>query len=229
MTLDQLLGHRRVAIGDGGLATMLQAEGLPLYRAPEPWNLERPEAVTALHRAYAAAGAQWVQTNTFGGNGPRLAHCGLERAVERVNREAVLCARAAGEGLIVLASVGPTTAPADAWEVVYAAQCAALGQAGIDGVMVETIVSLAEGTAAIRAAARISRLVIASYTPGADGNLLDGTAAETAAHAFVAAGAVVVGVNCGSGPAALLPAAARLVAAEAAPVFAAPNAGLPEI
>lgn len=210
------------------MGTALQARGLPVGTAPELWNLERPEVVSEVHRAHVAAGARWVQTNTFGGNRVRLAHCGLEREVERVNAVAVQCARAAAGGVAVLGCVGPAGGdPAD-WDAVYAEQCEALVRQGVEGLVVETLLSLTEGTAAIRAAARTGAWVLASFTPGMDGNLLDGTLAEVAAEEFTRFGAGAIGVNCGYGPAALLDPVRRLVAAEVAPVLARPNAGLPE-
>ena len=100
----------------------------------------------------------------------------------------------------------------------------------MDGFAVETIVRLDEGAAAVRAAAATGAgPVIASFTPGEEGALLDGTAPEAAAARLVRAGAAVVGVNCGAGPASLFEPARRLVAAGEAPVLAAPSAGLPKM
>ena len=228
MTLDELLAGSPVAVGDGAMGTMLQAAGLPLGTAADRWTLEYPDRVTAVHRAYVAAGARWLQTNTFGANRARLALVGLEEQVVPLNAQAVECARAV-PGTYVLGSVGPAALAFGEWDALYAEQCGALAAAGVDGFMVETIIALGEGIAAVRAAADTGRLVLASYTPGAEGNLLDGTPAEVAARALVRAGASVVGVNCGAGPETLMPAVVRLVTAGEAPVLAAPNAGLPEM
>ena len=216
MTLDELLAGSPVVVGDGAMGTMLQAAGLPLGTAADRWTLEYPDRVTAVHLAYAAAGARWLQTNTFGANRARLALVGLEEQVERINVQAVACARAV-PGMNVLGSIGPTALACGEWDALYAEQCVALAAAGVDGFMVETIIALDEGIAAVRAAADTGRLVIASYTPGAEGHLLDGTLAEMAARALVRAGACVVGVNCGAGPETLMPAVARLVTAGEAP------------
>jgi 5-methyltetrahydrofolate--homocysteine methyltransferase len=218
-------------LGDGAMGTMLQAAGLPLGAAPERWNLERPEAVTWVHAAHAAAGAQWATTNTFGANGLRLALSGLGTRVEEVNRAAVQCARAGAPGLTVLGSMGPTgTARVQSWEKAYREQAEALAGACVDGFMVETIVLPAEGAAAVRAAvATGAGPVFAAFTPGDDGCLLDGTSPETAAEALFRAGAFAVGLNCGSGPESLLEGVRRLVRADLGPVLAAPNAGLPLI
>lgn len=228
LNLAHLLTSPTVIVGDGGMATQLQTRGLQVGESPERWNLTRPQDVIAVHRAYAEAGAQWLQTNTFGGTRSRLDNSGLGSELVQVNREAVRCARAGADGVPVLGSVGPSCGePAD-WDRLFTAQCEALAAEKIEGYIVETIVSLAEGVAAVRAAAATQAgPVIASFTPGAAGTLLDGAAPEAAAVAFLEAGAAAVGVNCGDGPASLKPVVTRLVALGLAPVLAAPNAGLP--
>lgn len=217
-----------VALGDAAMGTALQARGLPLQGIPELWNLERPGEVTAVHRAHLEAGARWVQTNTFGANRIRLARCGMEAQVDRIAAAAVACAREASGSIPVLGCVGPAGGEAAAWDAIYAEACEALACHGVEGIVVETILGLAEGVAAIRAATGTGRWVMASYTPARDGNLLDGIRAEEAAAEFVRAGASAIGVNCGFGPQAMLPAVQRLAALELAPVLARPNAGLPE-
>jgi len=224
----ELLISSTTVVGDGGMATQLQSRGLQLSQAPECWNLTRPHDVTVVHHAYVQAGAQWQQTNTFGGTRLRLERSGLGSDADEVNRTAVQCARAASAGVPVLGSIGPSSADPAQWDRLFSIQCEALAATKVEGYIVETIVSLAEGVAAVRAAVRAgSGPVIASFTPGASGTLLDGTVAEPAAEALVAAGAAVIGVNCGEGPEHLLPVAARLVRLGIAPVLAAPNAGLP--
>jgi methionine synthase I (cobalamin-dependent) len=216
-------------VGDGGMATSLQARGLALGTAPELWNLTHSEEVIAVHRNFAAAGAAWVQTNTFGGTRTRLALAGLDHELVQVNREAVRCAReGAGENVPVLASLGPSGARSGAREADYAEQCEVLAEAGVDGYIIETIVSLEEGLAAVRSAVRCgAELVIASYTPDPEGRLFDGAPPELAGEALRGAGASVVGVNCGSGPESLLVPLQRLAGARLGPLFAAPNAGVP--
>jgi 5-methyltetrahydrofolate--homocysteine methyltransferase len=213
------------------MGTMLQAAGLALGTAPERWNLEHPEWVAAIHRAYAEAGVAWVQTNTFGATRPRLALDGLADRVAAINAAAVRCAREGTAALPVLGTVGPTGArEPETWEAAYAEQLEALAATGIDGVIVETIVALEEGLAAVRAAAAVGiEKIFATWTPDVEGRLLDGTAPEQAAEALRSAGAAIIGVNCGAGPESLLPTVRRLAAAGLGPVLAAPNAGLPEL
>jgi 5-methyltetrahydrofolate--homocysteine methyltransferase len=221
---------RQPRMGDGAKGTALQEAGLPLGDAPERWNLERPEAVRAVHAAHAAARTAWVVTNSFGGNRGRLRQAGLEHRLREVNAAAVRCAREGAPGLPVLGSLGPTGLPPEEWEPAYREQVEALTGAGVDGFLVETAVALREAEAAIRAAAAAdSGPVWGSFTPAADGCLLDGKSPEEAAEAWATAGGVVVGVNCGSGPESLLEPVRRLAAAGIAPVYAAPSAGLPEL
>lgn len=217
-------------IGDGAIGTALQAQGLPRGESPERWNLEHPSRVRALHAEYARAGAAWVQTNTFGGTRPRLLPAGLADRLGEIQAAAVRLAREAAPGLMVLGTLGPTTSEPGTWQQAYDEQATALAEVGVDGFIVETVVRLEEGVAAIRAAvATRAGPVWACFTPARNGALLDGTAPERAAEAFVAAEASVVGVNCGVGWESLLEPARRLIAAELAPVLAAPSAGLPDL
>jgi methionine synthase I (cobalamin-dependent) len=168
-------------------------------------------------------------TDTFGANTPRLAETRLGESASELNRIAVQCARAAAGDLPVLGSMGPTGSPdCDTWLAAHAEQAEALATAGVDAVLVETIVRLEEGLCAVRAAvAAGAPSVWASFTPDTDGRLLDGTAPEDAAKAFVGAGATVIGANCGSGPESLIEPVRRLLATNLAPVLAMPSAGLP--
>lgn len=216
-------------LGDGPMGTSLHSFGLPPGRASDPWNLERPERVEAVHRAFVEAGARWLVTNTFGATEPRLRREGLERRAGAVNRAAVAAARAAAGDRPVIASVGPTGAPAAEWERAYAAQVEALAAAGVEGFLVETIVAVDEGTAAVRAAAAAGLgVVIASFTPSVEGALLDGTPLPRAAETWLRAGATLLGVNCGAGPESLVAPVDVLIRLGAAPVLARPSAGLPE-
>lgn len=226
------LGTRgKTLLGDGAIGTMLQAAGLALGEAPERWNLERPRAVARVHAAYAEAGAGWTTANTFGANRVRLAGAGLGERVAEVNAAAVTAARTGAPELPILGSLGPTTATdAEEWARAYREQAEALAAAEVDGFLVETVVRLGEGVNAVQTCVSLGvGPVVAAYTPGPEGDLLDGTPAETAAEAFFRAGAGAVGVNCGGGPETLLAPARRLVAAGLGPVLAAPNAGLPRV
>ena len=217
------------SLGPGALGTELQRYGLPLNTASDGWDLIHPDRVTQVHRDYVSVGAAWLVTNTFGANRTRLEASGLVTRLGEINRRAVELARKSSADLPVLASLGPTGAvSAGEWEVAYTEQVRHLVDAGVDGFLIETIIRRDEGTAAVRAArAAGSGLVIASFTPGPDDLLLDGSSPEAAAEAWLASGADVVGANCGTGPDSILAATRRLLKANLAPVYAAPSAGLP--
>ncbi|MBM3457080.1 MAG: hypothetical protein FJX77_00890 [Armatimonadetes bacterium] len=218
-------------VGDGALGTELQRRGLPPGEPPERWNWVRPDQVRAVSAAYAGLGVDWLRTNTFGANRPRLALHGLEASVERANREGVRLAREAGAGrpVAVLGSVGPTgSAAAAEWRAAYQEQFEYLAAAGVDGVVVETVVRSAEGRDAVELAVRqgLGR-VLAAYTPGPGGRLLDGSDPERFARECLEAGAAAVGVNCGAGPESLLGPIAQLAAVGVGPLYVAPSAGIP--
>lgn len=222
-----LLNPNLPLLGDGGISTSLQALGLAPEALPEAWNLAHPERVSSMHRAFAAAGAEWTTANTFGANRPRLARFGLEKKLAEICGAAVRCAREGAPDLPVLGSIGPVPLEAEAFPL-YLETVEALAAAGVDGLLVETLVSLPHALAALRAAAEVGAgYLVASVTPGEAGDLLDGTPLETAARELFRAGAAVVGVNCGAGPEGMLEPVRRLVRLQEGPVLAAPNAGLP--
>lgn len=216
-------------LGDGGLGALLYSWGLSQSQTPERWLLEQPDRIQAAHAAFRDAGAQWLLTTTFGATAPRLAIAGLAGNVVEINHLAVRCARAVAGAMPVIGSIGPTaSSDPGVWTSAYSEQAWALVDAGVDGALVETIVRLDEGLAGIRAAIENGATSVwASFTPGVDGRMLDGTAPEAAAAAFVNAGATVIGANCGSGPESLIEPVQRLLATQLAPVLAMPSAGLP--
>ena len=218
-----------IQLGDGGLGALLYSWGLPPGQPPERWLLEHPERLRAAHTAFRESGAQWLLTNTFGANAPRLAASGLVSNAAALNRIAVDCARTAAEGLPVLGSIGPTgSSDPHVWKRAYVEQARALQASRVDGILAETIIRLDEGVAAILAARDAgAETVWASFTLGPDGRLLDGTEIQVAAEAFVEAGATILGANCGSGPESLIEPVRRLLATNLAPVLAMPSAGLP--
>ena len=105
--LSELLGRRRIVLGDGAMGTMLHQAGLTIG-APEQWNVKRPEVVTAIHRAYVEAGSDFVSTNTFGGTRNRLKLDNLEDRVAELNEAGARLAREAAGERLVAGSVGPT-------------------------------------------------------------------------------------------------------------------------
>lgn len=228
-----------IFVFDGAMGTMLQQAGLAPGYCPELWNVENPSAVTAIHRLYVESGADIIETNTFGANRVKLTHYGLEDRVAELNAAAVGAARAAcGPKTKIAGSVGPTgkfIAPLgelsfDAAYDVYYEQISALDAAGVDMVIIETVIDIQEMRAALLAAkAATAKPVVCQLSFGADGRTLTGTDPRTAAIVLEAMGADIIGANCSLGPAQLLPVVAELAAACNLPVSVQPNAGMPEL
>jgi 5-methyltetrahydrofolate--homocysteine methyltransferase len=217
---------------------MLQGSGaLSAGACPEEVNLARPDAVTAIHRAYAKAGAQGVTTNTFGANRVKLAEYGLGDRVAEVNGAAVAAARrAVGERGLVLGSVGPTgkfvepLGPLSFREAVgiFSEQAAALARAGADAIKIETMMDLRELKAALLAAREATALpVLCLMTFEGGGATLLGSTPESFGVVAEAMGADAVGMNCSLGPEGMEALLLRLFSATSGAVAVQPNAGVP--
>ena len=235
--IERRLG-REVLVVDGATGTMLQRAGIPAEQCPEQLNATAPDIIEDLHRNYVIAGADCVSTNTFGGTRAKLAEYGLGDQVVELNRAAVRIAKRAG-AMHVLADVGPTglvmqpLGPATFDEVfaLFTEQIAALAAEGPDAIIIETMTDITEARCAVLAARAVCDLpVIASVTFGRDGRMdLSGSGPATAAVVLEAAGASVVGMNCGLGPEQMLPLAEAMAEATTLPLIVQPNAGLPTL
>lgn len=230
-------------VGDGGWGTMLAERGLPPGAPPELWTLERPDAIAQIARAYLDAGAELITTNTFGGSPMRLAQHHLEDHLEEVNRKGVEIVRnAVGGRALVSASMGPTgrlLAPlgdADPAAVLagFERQAAALAEAGTDLVCIETMTDLEEAVLAVRAVRSVAPdlPVVATmtfeWTPRGAFTVM-GTSVAAACEGLAAAGADVVGANCGGGMDETTRVAEECLRSTALPVAIQPNAGLPRL
>lgn len=228
-----------IFVFDGAMGTMLHQAGLQPGQCPELWNIEEPAKITAIHRQYVAAGSNIIETNTFGANRIKLAHYGLENKVTALNMAAVNAAReAAGTNAKVAGSVGPTgkfIEPLgeltfdDAYDVFFE-QIFALDQAGIDYIIIETVIDIQEMRAALLAAKAATRKpIICQLSFDADGRTVTGTDPRTAAITLEALGANVLGANCSLGPAQLLPVIEILAQNCSIPISVQPNAGMPQL
>jgi methionine synthase I (cobalamin-dependent) len=236
---------------DGAMGTMLFDRGISMNCCYDELNLSQPETVAAIHSEFLHAGAEIIETNTFGGNPLRLGRHGLRGKVREINLAGVSIARqcvarigkASGTNAYVAGAIGPLGVclePLDQSQLeearsAFAEQISALAEGGpgvgVDLLMIETMTSLVEAGEAIRAARDAApRLrLVAMMTVDDDGNCLDGASAETAAGRLTDLGADLVGCNCSSGPASVLRAIERMRAATSLPLAAMPNAGLPNV
>jgi 5-methyltetrahydrofolate--homocysteine methyltransferase len=237
------LGVGKPLLGDGALGTMLFARGIKPGQCPELLNVEQPALLVDIARQYAAAGADWVTTNTFGGSPLKLAGYGLADRCEEINRAGVALVReAVGKDGWVAGDVGPTGAilkpygDADPAEVAegYRRQCGVLADAGVDLYLVETMIDLREAELAVRAAReaapQLPVLATMTFDPTPRGfYTVMGVTVEQAAHGLAEAGADAVGSNCGNGIETMVEVARAFVAATDKPVIIQSNAGLPEL
>ncbi|MGD0128307.1 MAG: homocysteine S-methyltransferase family protein [Terriglobia bacterium] len=241
-SLTERLAQGDILISDGAMGTFLQARGLQPGECPEDWCISRPEVVKEIHEAYLAAGADILETNSFGGTSYKLRPYGLADRVRELNLAAVALAKQviAGKGYVA-AAVGPTgriveeeggdAAPNDLYEA-FKEQVTALAEGGADALCIETMGSLTEALQAVKAAKDSTALpVMCTFTfqAGARGfRTMMGVTPERAAREAAAAGADIVGSNCGSGIANMIEITRQMRAAEAhTPILVNANAGMP--
>jgi methionine synthase / methylenetetrahydrofolate reductase(NADPH) len=234
---------------DGAMGTMLYARGVFINRCYDELNLSQPELVREIHGEYLQAGAEVVETNTFGANAFRLEMHGLKDKVREINLAGVKLARGCVEQIrekqasaaFVAGAIGPLgvrleplgKVGLDEAKAAFAEQIRALAEGGpgvgVDLLIVETMTSLAEAEQAILAARSEAAgiPVVVMMTVDEDGNCLDGSSAETAAMKLTEWGADAVGCNCSAGPATVLSVIERMRPVTTLPLAAMPNAGIP--
>ncbi|UCC26623.1 MAG: bifunctional homocysteine S-methyltransferase/methylenetetrahydrofolate reductase [Gemmatimonadales bacterium] len=236
-SLRRFLEDDEAHLVDGAMGTVLYDRGVFVNVCYDALVLDQPELVEAIHREYVEAGAQILETNTFGANPVKLSAYGLEDRTEELNRAAAKLARkAASDRAFVLGAVGPLGVRLEPWgptavqeaEDFFRRQMSGLLEGGADGIILETFADLHELETALRTARSLTDLpVFAQFTVGSDGTTALGTDAVTAALQLQALGADVVGLNCSVGPAAMLDTMELLAETLDVPLSAQPNAGLP--
>lgn len=234
---DQL--SRRVLVADGAMGTMLYSRGVFINRCFDELNLSQPDTVRQIHQEYVKAGAEILETNTFGASRPRLGAFGVAEKLREINLAGVRLAReAAKDGPFVAGAVGPLgvrieplgpTSFAEA-RAAFREQIDALLEAGVDLLILETfgnLDELREAVTAARDAAGNSIVVVAHVTIDDFGHLPGGTDPETFTRVMDAWPVDVIGLNCSVGPKATLETIERMMQVSSKPMSAMPNAGLP--
>lgn len=231
----KLIADGKPHIFDGGMGSLLYERGAFVNVCYDELCVTEPELVRGIHAEYVAAGAELVETNTYGANPVRLSAHGLEASTEEINRRAATIAREAG-AKIVAGAVGPLGVHVEPLGSVrrreaqdnFSRQIEGLLAGGVDCVVLETFSDLAEIACALAAAKPLTNLpIFAQMSVERDGRTAHGASPRECALALAEGGAEVIGLNCSVGPAVTLDAIEEMAAATKLPLSAQPNAGMP--
>lgn len=230
---------KRVILFDGAMGTMLYSRGIFINQCFDNINLSNPRLIKEVHTAYANAGADVLQTNTFGANRFKLTKHGLTDSLEAINYQGAKLARdVAGERLYVAGSIGPLGVKIEPWgklsreeaRQAFKEQAEALLNGGVDLFILETFSELSEIEQAIKAVQELCDLpIIAEMTIDDSGHSLYGTEIETFTHQLDKWEADVVGLNCSVGPPTMMDALEKIVHVTKKPIIIQPNAGNPRV
>lgn len=238
--LDKIAGGR-VLVSDGAWGTFLHQKGLKADECPESWNLQRPDDVLEIASSYVEAGADIILTNSFGASPLKLEGYGLEAQTIELNRSAAeLSKKAAGDRVLVMGSMGPTgkmvmmgeVSPQEVFKG-FMEQAKGLAGGGVDGIVIETMSDPEEAKLAIEAVKKASSLDVGctfTFSRNQDGvyRTMMGTDVEAYLEMVLAAGADIIGANCGNGTAGMIEIVKVIRALDPdIPVLIHANAGLP--
>jgi 5-methyltetrahydrofolate--homocysteine methyltransferase len=242
-SLRALVAANGIALADGAMGTMLQDAGLEPGEAGERWNVDRPDAIAAIHREYAVAGSRILTTNSFGGSSARLAMHGLDGQVAELNRAAAAVARSVADefGALVAGDIGPCgelieplgTLSVDEARAMFAEQAGALAEGGADFILIETMSDLSEVEAAVLGARDAAPGLEIGVTMSFDTNrrTMMGVTPAAAVGRMAELGIAAAGANCGRGPDDMRVVAAEMAAARPPDLLliAQSNAGMPHL
>jgi 5-methyltetrahydrofolate--homocysteine methyltransferase len=232
-----------ILVSDGAWGTLLQERGLQPGQCPESWNLDYPEKVMEVAKAYVEAGSDLIETNSFGGSRFKLRHYGLENKTFEINRKAAEISRAAaGEDVIVLGSIGPTGKMLIMGDVTreelyqaFKEQAIALEHGGADAICIETMTDLDEAIIAVQASRENTGLEVIctmtfDKTVTGEFRTMMGVSPEQMVKGLVNAGANIIGTNCGNGMENMIPIVREIRKLDDnIPVLVHANAGLPHL
>lgn len=233
----EMLQSDAVFVFDGAVGTRLYDKGIYINRSYDELNLSAPDLVREVHEEYVAAGADIIETNSFGATRFKLRQYGLEDKLREINVAAARLAReAAGRDVLVAGAIGPLgiriepfgPTSFDEAKDLFKEQAEALLEGGVDLIILETFSELSVIEQAVRAVRELGDVpVIAQMTIQMDGNTTFGTTPEAFTARLDEIGADVIGLNCGMGPNHILTALEKMRAVTSRPLSAQPNAGLP--
>jgi len=234
------LAKKKLLVSDGAWGTLLQAAGLTGGACPEEWNVTHPEEVKKVAKAYQDAGADIVLSNTFGGSRAKLKKVGLGDRVAELNEAGARISLSGAPDCIVAASIGPTgefiepvgDLTEEQMEEIYREQLAAIFKGGVKALCIETMSAVEEAVCAVRAAKKLDKSVDVIVTMTFEGSpkgykTMMGVDCERAARELDAAGADVIGANCGNGIEQMITITKELRKHTKKPILIHANAGLP--
>jgi len=238
VNIDRLLDPSAIVVFDGAMGTMLYSKGVFINQCYDELALRQPDLVRDIHKQYVAAGADVIETNSFGANRPKLTQYGLQEQVKELNYAAAQVAReAAGDRALVAGAVGPLGlrlepfGPTSKDEACgfFREQMEGLADGGVDLFILETFGDLEEIEQAIRAARAVApdKPVVAQMTIGADCRTPYGASPEDVVRELDAWGADIIGLNCSVGPQTILECIEKMAPATRRKLSAQPNAGMP--